>query len=87
MNQTVTLDQLQQILKAHTEALVRKFSGVLQHNNEQMHEYVQESIEAISALQIRQNDIQTALDRSLEGLSDTVIREVTRIIHDGGHIA
>jgi len=83
MDQMVTLDLLHKILETHTRAIVRKFSSVLQQNNEQMGEYVQESIEAISALQIKHNDIQSAVRDSLEDLSGAIVKEVAKTLSNG----
>jgi len=77
MTQTLTLSQLQSILENHTQILVKKFTAILEGNNERMSEYVQESIEAISALQVQHTHIQTSLHQSLEGLGDTIVKEVS----------
>lgn len=57
--------------------LPKKFTAILEGNNERMSEYVQESIEAISALQVQHTHIQTSLHQSLEGLGDTIVKEVS----------
>lgn len=45
-----------------------------------MTDYVRESIEAISALQIRQNDMQTMVTRSIDGLSEGIVSEVSKML-------
>ena len=76
MAQPLTLAQLQVILEKHTRVMVRKFTTILEENNERMGEYVQESIEAISALQVRHDHIQTGLRQSLQGLSEAIVNEI-----------
>jgi len=82
MEQALTLANLQRILENHTHVLVRRFTAILEANNERMGEYVQESIEAVSALQVRHNHIQADLRQSLEGVGDSIIREITSFQFD-----
>lgn len=77
MEGTVTHAHLKAILEKHTQVVVRKFAAILEENNERMGEYVQESIEAISALQVRHNHIQAGLRQSLEGVGNAIVSDIS----------